>query len=354
MKLLVNIDQKASILAGINAPHSTETFDLDPARLTPELRAFVSEFIDLRTGEICASVRTSERSWSTANGDWDAKLTISKPITPETVAAGLESLRAAWLDAKSKAAEIQAKKQAIAKAKAEAIRGQALAALRDRKTSTCNHHVAGYGYVWYQSPDWPYDTQADVLESPAALAWISECVAKKQAAIEDASQAAAAKAAAAKAAIDRRRTELQAAVRRLGTPTQIGRMERGLMDIEREGKALLHSEAFEPLAAAGLVPYDVITAAEVRREAESCEADGYYADVNCSFNSYPEKEITDDEFNQITAIEKALPGAKAVVHEHVGFLDGHSGPDDPDVRRRSIDVSLTAGEITLTQSYQIS
>lgn len=43
MKLLINIDRRAALAHGIDAPHSTAEVDVDPAALTSEERAIRTE-----------------------------------------------------------------------------------------------------------------------------------------------------------------------------------------------------------------------------------------------------------------------------------------------------------------------
>jgi hypothetical protein len=45
MKILVNIDQKAALLAGIDAPNSTAEIEINPAQMSQEHREFLAQFL---------------------------------------------------------------------------------------------------------------------------------------------------------------------------------------------------------------------------------------------------------------------------------------------------------------------
>jgi hypothetical protein len=52
MKLLFNIDQIASLTAGLDAPHSTMSLDISPASIPADIRALVMSCYDIASGKI--------------------------------------------------------------------------------------------------------------------------------------------------------------------------------------------------------------------------------------------------------------------------------------------------------------
>lgn len=94
MKLLLHIDQTASIRRGADAPHSTETFELDPNVLPQDLRDFFADHLDLKTGDIHASI-----------GGYIKYLTLVRPVTVESVIAALAAMKTARADYEANLAE---------------------------------------------------------------------------------------------------------------------------------------------------------------------------------------------------------------------------------------------------------
>lgn len=93
MKLLINIDQKGSIAAGLEAPHSTETFELPIADVPESLRKWLSDNYNLKSGEVKASAQRNPSGWCSDYGDWSESLTLSHPLTVPRVVAALEALK---------------------------------------------------------------------------------------------------------------------------------------------------------------------------------------------------------------------------------------------------------------------
>ena len=87
MKLLVNVNQKESIRAGQDAPHSTFTYDINPSDLPEELRKWVADYWDPATGKVRAQVlRNGSR--------YGEEPTIILPATKEALIAALQYLKA--------------------------------------------------------------------------------------------------------------------------------------------------------------------------------------------------------------------------------------------------------------------
>lgn len=110
MKLLVNIDQKASVAAGYDAPHSTEVIDIPAANMPEDLRAEIAKVWDPSNGQVNA-----DKFGYTRYSDIPS-LVIGHPITEDRVINQLRVMidarmaRQAKLDAD--AAELAAIKQA--------------------------------------------------------------------------------------------------------------------------------------------------------------------------------------------------------------------------------------------------
>lgn len=76
MKVLVNIDQRAAIAEGIDAPHSTQTIDVDPALIPADLRPLFAEFYDIKAG-------SAEVSTYVGSELFRVNPKIIPPVTPE-------------------------------------------------------------------------------------------------------------------------------------------------------------------------------------------------------------------------------------------------------------------------------
>lgn len=97
MKLLVNIDQKGAIAAGVNAPNSTEVFELDPAQITDaDLRKWIAENIDLRTGEVKVGQQWPQNrpdSWNLCVWETRTPGAIVPPVTFIEVVASISQFK---------------------------------------------------------------------------------------------------------------------------------------------------------------------------------------------------------------------------------------------------------------------
>jgi hypothetical protein len=117
MKLLVNINQKASIVAGYDATNSTEVIEIAAADIPQDLRAEVAEMWDAATGKINPSIGYTTYSEIPT-------LTLAMPITRDAVIERLQAIvtaraaKVAALKAEQdrKAADLQAKRDAVAEA----------------------------------------------------------------------------------------------------------------------------------------------------------------------------------------------------------------------------------------------
>ncbi len=131
-----------------------------------------------------------------------------------------------------------------------------------------------------------------------------------------------------------------------GTPDQIERHEAGVLPAA-ELKELIIGALFAPLANLSL--YDEITEQEVAAECE-CELD----DVRFSTETLESPELSAEEFARLKAVRAAAPkGAAIEIREHVGYERNRTGVDDPEVRRRSIRVSIPFAGTKYHRPYAI-
>lgn len=90
MKLLVNIDQKASLAGGHEAPNSTELIEFPISSVSEGLRAWFAEHYNPVTG----SLQCKEQLWVSSQGssDWNGTLTATLPLTQDKVLAAIIAL----------------------------------------------------------------------------------------------------------------------------------------------------------------------------------------------------------------------------------------------------------------------
>ena len=110
MRVLVNINQKAAIAAGINAPRSTETIEVDPAEIPEECRALFADWYNLNTGRV-----------SPHHGpEWSV-------VPPD--------LKGAWLDGLAAAVAAEKEREATARKEREAKEAEAQALATDIRSN---------------------------------------------------------------------------------------------------------------------------------------------------------------------------------------------------------------------------
>lgn len=89
MKVLVQVDQQASIIAGFDAPLSAVALELNPAHLSEPARRFIAPRWNPQTGEITVSSYDWRGSGGGEEGDRIPRLTA--PVTVERALAQLEA-----------------------------------------------------------------------------------------------------------------------------------------------------------------------------------------------------------------------------------------------------------------------
>ena len=134
MKLKVSIDQRATIAAGIPAPHSTELLEFEPAAIhDPDLRAFIAERLDFATGEVKVYFQWDGKlPWKPNSGSHCAQTppTILGPVTLDAALTAVRQLHQAWQQFKAHETKEQAERQAADEAQAAQSRAQFLAGQR--------------------------------------------------------------------------------------------------------------------------------------------------------------------------------------------------------------------------------
>lgn len=133
MKTLHNIDQTASLIAGIDAPNSTMVIDIDPAQLSPATRAAVMPCYDIASGKFRVPYTYGPGNVK-GSGGFGPPAVLANAGTTEAVAA-LESFAALIIaDAERFAVdcaayEVEAAKKAAQRAADDAAKLAADAAL---------------------------------------------------------------------------------------------------------------------------------------------------------------------------------------------------------------------------------
>ncbi len=170
MKLVIPINQKASIAAGYDAPNSTEVFELPAQSIPEDIRATVAGSYNPATGQLDHFV---------AGRFFDFPLAVH-PITPDRALGWLRG----YCEARA------AEETAYAARRAEEIRirrEETEAVLRERRTRLrFEVDRVGGERVEYRAvdPDWPYQSDSSITGSAEARAWKAELDAANAAARE--------------------------------------------------------------------------------------------------------------------------------------------------------------------------
>jgi hypothetical protein len=357
MKLLIHIDQRQSIKNGYNAPNSTEIFELDPIDMPQELREFVADHIDLKTGNVV----------------WNHNHIITPlPATKEAVISVIQKLASQCAQAQANYAKSeQQKKQDITATTLEVLEkrkthvSSVTVRVQRQRDKTISVRVNEYhcGAEWsasveYKVPKWPYDSDSAVIDSPQAVAWKAELDIEREKAIADATERAIASMEADEKSTEervkrqiRRNTQLEDALKTYGTELQKERHARGWLNLEKDIIPMIKDAMFSPL---NDIPRTTQSQAQVKADvaAELEDEDAeYYGVDNVKFKSTePAKTVSDEEMELVIQIEKLLPGCVAIVCEQEGYIES---PDTilAGVIRRFIKVSITAGELNLSRNY---
>ena len=162
MKILIPIDQKGSLAAGIEAPNSTEIFDLPIGKVPEMVRLFIVDRYNPATYKLA---------------DPAARLVL--PLTEQKVIA--------WLvDYNRRQKEIIGQEEKEAKERQERIAEAAAKVLASRTTTTRfdvddDPAVAGEVISYeYEIPAWPYLAPESITGSPEAMKWQKELAAAKE------------------------------------------------------------------------------------------------------------------------------------------------------------------------------
>lgn len=317
--------------------------------------------IEVRPSELSEGARAYLAAW--AKGHRNIKVPV--PVEPTT-----ESVRD-WLEASARAIEAS---QAVEAAQREAQIQQALSTPDaewisgngKRKYSTA---LDGKGYAQYgiekrepavneypssvylngvQRADPRIVARRKAVEAgpvyAEAMGEFERHLAAWQAYCEQCKREEAAQAEEVRKAAARRDDQIKTWLATRAPEAMRKRAARGLLP-EDEVIAGMREEAFAPLAE--LPRLQRLTDDEVR---QALDPEGY-GSAPVKYGTRDAESANDGDIALMERIERLLPTAKTSLIEHVGYLAGASGEDDPELVRRAVRVELTMGELRFTREY---
>ena len=367
MKLLVHIDQKASIAAGCDAPHSTALLEFDPALLSAEARKVVADNIDLATGRV-----TLHGLWGDGRSCRSCPV-IPAPVSMERALAELESDVAKFLRQQAEEAKAKADQAAAAEAKTQHWLATPDAELLVYKTAADLRSTYGTSCLDADGDFCPYNSDATGIR--ASLQWVPDDTRialkpdltsdpgprrEKQLRLIDLARAhnlpiyhaAIAFHQAEQQAMSERAARTQAdittTINTLGSDAQKARLARGLMqDPLQEATTLATDDAFK------IIPLDVATPPapeDIPIPQEVDEPELY----DVERDERPAKALNDEEMVAFIGAEKilqtALPTA-TIQPWLLGITRDHS--DIPWQRKLVVRVTLPHALGQLTRDFEL-
>ena len=153
---------------------------------------------------------------------------------------------------------------------------------------------------------------------------------------------------------NRRRAQLAAWVADHGSDNQKKRFARGMLP-ESEIVDGIRAQAFASLNDFMFPRYSRIKDEHVKNRAEGVIPDHVLEDAKICYSCNELKQCDEEAFDGFMKIEETIkkdhPDAVCALYEHVGWVDGYDDENDPEVREKSIKVTLTVGELTLSREY---
>lgn len=170
MKLVIPVDQKASIAAGFEAPHSTEVFNIPAENIPQHIRQYIADRYDPASGKL-SDYAPSISSWRQLRPIVPGMVA---PLSPDTVLTWLESYykihQEAMAEERNKDEDDQRQRL-----------NETLDVLQERKTKNLNEYVSEYVghenvavYYTYKTPAWPHNPTESVTNSSDAGDWEAE------------------------------------------------------------------------------------------------------------------------------------------------------------------------------------
>ncbi len=164
MKLYIDIDQKASIAAGYEAPASSAVYELPVETIPAQLRAYIAPYWDPATGRLKAEYEIQPG---------DASLRMPHPLTDASVLAALCQWQA-WRDGKALANQERITREQ------QRREADDLATLRERRTRTRWDIVDGEKGD-YEFANFCREWSTHIRKTPEALQWLAELEAGRMA-----------------------------------------------------------------------------------------------------------------------------------------------------------------------------
>jgi len=292
MKLLVNIDQKGSIRAGYDAPHSTQITEIQIADLPEDLRPWFADNYNLKSGEVKCEARRTPYGWSSAWGDWSGELTLSHPITTERIVSALRELREQHM---VHIQDVQNKAAADSAADLNLVREILTAGpVTKSNCETCGDSEVRYTYQTYENLPTGLQGEARGL---ADAAW------SKIHHPYDTARAAAKKEAdkIESARLDRENTE----IRNLIPTEHRERFDANLMSRSEIQSHIRVSITLPP----GQSDYKPLTDDDLEHE-DHCEQLGCESEYDCD----PAPDATPEQYSQLQEVRKTHPDAQLMQH----------------------------------------
>lgn len=335
MKILTRVNQRASVAAGQDAPHSTYIYDIQPDQLPEDLRKWVADCWKPSTGEISATVHRDGSTYSETPE-------ITLPATWDELIRALTYLR-----------EGNANIEAVREKKRLEKISQIADALREQKTELCHSYVCspgrasnvGYDYQGFPFADTTDEAEAAIAQVPGAKEWLADLErgkAKARADAEAESQrrvAACEKEDAEKAAAEQAvATFKRDWITQHGSDNQRGRLAAGMLS-DDEIIATITDATF---ATVTVEPYQRLTKTDV-----DCECE-YGEGCKVEFSSNDEDEATAEQWEAMESLRKLLPSGSTV---KLRWHQAEREDCKQIVTRHSLRASMPVGPLIVTRHF---
>lgn len=345
MKVHVYVNPSKAVAAGKNF-HGHTSVDIDPEELTQEERTFLAS---------C--------SWVSKNGKHGFDLS-DHDVADNSKESAIEALRALMEKARIKKEE----KEQQYETEVEKCFNASLEKWVDKRRFSIDGRTmwddalsCSKDYMkWEFTMPGYFNNRERLLQDPRLQPWIAEIKheievhnadarelvlaefaredvvkAEREALAQQCKQADAEKAM-------RRQDQIERWIAEKGTDNQRKRHDLKLLP-ESEVLDAMRDEAFAVLN--DFPRYDKITRAEVKAH---CQQEEYGYDLDVDFEVDDAESATADEFDQMERFQQLVPNAVIILRRHTGTC-GHDNCDP--VKRASLHVSITVGEIEFTREY---
>ena len=344
VRVWIDVDRGAAIRAG-RGQYGRVLVELDPAPLTDEQRAEVADHLHTVAYRSGAEYRGGDLTEaSRLVGAKQERRSITVPdASIESIAAAIDAHRRHRLELD---AEAQAETERRRRADEDAIAAWLAVPDEELLREPCH----SYDSWTVRAPD-IHGRLADHPEAAQRMDRLRDIAEERRHSAAAAARARTARETARREARQaRREAQIAAWVAEHGDENQQARHAEGLLP-EDEAVAGIRRQTFACLD--NVTRYERITAAEVRA---ACDDDDAAAYDTPQFATVEAGSLDAEEYETLRAIRERLRAAgvdaECQPREHRGWLDDDE-PDGHVVRRRSVLVTATVGELTLSREYAL-